>query len=149
MLAAVPHREAVWKVDETRWDGGMDADRHYPTDLTVAQWAVLAPLVTPPKPGGRPRRLDMRPVLDARLLHRPDGMPVALSAQGVPELEDGLLVLHPLPGRRHLGTDTDALRRWVRQQVGRDPEPSAAVLDGQSVKTTESRVSAATMPASR
>ena len=37
----------------------------YPTDLTDAQWAILAPLIPPAKPGGRPREVDMREVLNA------------------------------------------------------------------------------------
>ncbi len=44
---------------------------------------------------------------------------------------------------------TDALRRRLRQELGRDPEPSAAILDSQSVKTTQRGASAATTPASR
>ncbi len=38
---------------------------HYPTDLTDAEWAVLQPLIPPPKAGGRPREVDMRAVLNA------------------------------------------------------------------------------------
>ncbi len=45
----------------------MIPERLYPTDLTNAQWEVLAPLIPPPKPGGRPRRLDMRRVVNAIL----------------------------------------------------------------------------------
>ncbi len=38
--------------------------KHYPSDLTDAQWAVLAPLLPPARPGGRPRRVDLREVLN-------------------------------------------------------------------------------------
>ena len=37
----------------------------YPTDVTDAEWAVLQPLIPPPKPGGRPREVDMREILNA------------------------------------------------------------------------------------
>ncbi len=41
--------------------------RRYPTDLTDAQWALLAPLIPPPKPGGRPAKHDRRELVDAML----------------------------------------------------------------------------------
>jgi transposase len=44
------------------------ADRRglcYPSDLTDAEWALVAPMIRPAKPGGRPRRVDVREVLNA------------------------------------------------------------------------------------
>ena len=41
--------------------------RHYPTDLTDAQWAVLEPLVPAPKPGGRPCRWERREIVNGIL----------------------------------------------------------------------------------
>ncbi len=38
--------------------------KRYPSDLTDAQWEALQPLVPPAKPGGRPRTVDMREVLN-------------------------------------------------------------------------------------
>ena len=43
----------------------MEAERQYPSDLTDAHWALLAPVMPPPKPGGRPRRIDLRQVVNA------------------------------------------------------------------------------------
>jgi transposase len=46
------------------------ADRRglrYPSDLTDAEWALVAPLIRPAKHGGRPRRVDVREVLNAVL----------------------------------------------------------------------------------
>ena len=37
----------------------------YATDLTDEQWAILGPLIPPAKPGGRPREVEMREVLNA------------------------------------------------------------------------------------
>ncbi len=39
--------------------------QHYPSDLTDAQWALLEPLLPPPKPGGRPRQTNMRALVHA------------------------------------------------------------------------------------
>src|SRR5512138_1553509 len=38
---------------------------HYPSDITDAQWALIEPHIPPVHPGGRPRKTDMRDVLDA------------------------------------------------------------------------------------
>ena len=127
----------------------MDAERHYPTDLTDAQWAVLEPLLPPPKPGGRPRRIAMRQVCNALVSIDRTGCQWRYLPKEYP---NGKTVSWYFTRFQDDGTweqITDALRRRVRQQVGRDPEPSAAVLDSQSVKTTERGASAATMPASR
>src|SRR5260370_11227514 len=45
----------------------------YPSDLTDAQWAVLADLIPPAKPGGCPRQHDMREVLNALFYHNREG----------------------------------------------------------------------------
>jgi putative transposase len=44
----------------------MDVEkRRYPTDLTDTEWAILEPLIPPEKPGGRPRSVDMREIMNA------------------------------------------------------------------------------------
>ena len=45
----------------------MPSRKAYPSDLSDAQWAVLAPLIPPAKPGGRPREVAMREVANAIL----------------------------------------------------------------------------------
>ena len=43
----------------------------YPTDLTDGEWTTLQPLIPPPKPGGRPRQVDLRAIVNAALyVHR-------------------------------------------------------------------------------
>ena len=39
--------------------------RRYPSDLTDAEWALLAPLLPAAQPGGRPRSVDLREIVDA------------------------------------------------------------------------------------
>ena len=43
------------------------AGLRYPSDLTDAEWAVVAPLLPPARPGGRPRTTDLREVVNAIL----------------------------------------------------------------------------------
>ena len=45
----------------------------YPTDLTDAQWAHVALLLPPPKPGGRPRDVDLREIVNAALYRHRGG----------------------------------------------------------------------------
>ena len=127
----------------------MEADRHYPTDLTDAQWAVLEPLLPPPKPGGRPRRIAMRQVLNALFYIDRTGCQWRYLPKEYPNWKTVYWYFTRFQDDGTWERITDVLRRRVRQQVGRNPEPSAAVLDSQSVKTTERGAAAATMLASR
>ncbi|KZM38685.1 transposase, partial [Labrenzia sp. OB1] len=52
--------------DITRKQHNRD-DLRYPTDLMDREWAILAPLIPPAKSGGRPRKTDMREVVNAVL----------------------------------------------------------------------------------
>ena len=52
--------------DITRLQHNRDRLR-YPTDLTDREWAVIAPLIPSAKPGGRPRKTNMREVVNAIL----------------------------------------------------------------------------------
>ncbi len=109
----------------------------YPSDLTGEQWALLAPLLPPAEPGGRPRSVDLREVANAMLYLLRTGCPWRSLPHDLPPWgtvwsyfrrwrDDGTL------DRLHA-----ALRDRARAEAGRDPDPSAAILDSQSVKTTE------------
>jgi transposase len=74
----------------------------YLTDLTDAQWAILQPLVPLAKPGGRPREVDMREVINIILyLNRTgcqwDRLPHALLPNSRPRSGDRPLGLHEPP----------------------------------------------------
>jgi putative transposase len=117
----------------------MDANpprRAYPSDLTDAQWQLLQPLLPPPLPGGRHRTTDVREVLNAIFYLVKNGcgwraLPHDFPAEGT--------VRDYFHRWRRNGTWerlNDALRRQVRQQAGRADEPSAGIIDSQSVKAT-------------
>jgi putative transposase len=113
------------------------ARRLYDTDLTDAQWEILRPLLPPPTGAGRPRTTDFREVLNAILYVLRSGCAWDLLPHDFPP--SGTVYDYFSRWRRD-GTFErvhDALRPMVREASERDPEPSAASLDSQSVKTTE------------
>ncbi len=113
--------------------------RRYPTDLTAAQWTRLAPLVPSPKPGGRPASVSRRELLDAMFYVVRNGGTWRALPHDFPPWQT---VYHYFRLWRDDGTWQqihDALVPQVRVAAGRDPSPSVAILDSQSVKTTEKR----------
>lgn len=109
----------------------------YETDLTDAQWEILGPLLPPPSGGGRPRTTDLREVLNAILYVLRSGCAWDLLPHDFPP--PGTVYGYFSQWRRD-GTIRrihEALRPRVREASEREPEPSAASLDSQSVKTTE------------
>jgi len=109
--------------------------RPYDTDLTDAQFALLEPLLPPPKRRGRPRP-DLRAVLNAILYLIRAGCQWRLLPHDFPPWS----TVHTWYRRwRTDGTWQrlhETLRQQVRTQAGRDPRPRATAIDSQSVKTT-------------
>jgi len=109
----------------------------YKTDLTDAQWKLIKPLIPPAKPGGRPREVDMREVLNSLLYQARTGCQWELLPH---DLLPKSTVYDYFAQWRDDGTwqrIVDALRKQVRVAAGREPTPQVASSDSQSVKTTE------------
>src|SRR5262245_16873566 len=111
--------------------------KRYPTDLTDVQWEILKPLIPEAKPGGRPREVDMREVVNTLLYQDRTGCQWDMLPH---DLLPKSTVYDYFARFRDDGTwqrIVDALRRAVRRTAGRPEAPAAAVTDSQSVKTTE------------
>ncbi len=109
----------------------------YPSDLTDRQWRLLEPLIPPAKAGGRPRSAAMREVVNAILYVLRNGVVWRALPREFPPWKT---VYHYFRAWRRDGTWEaihTALREHLRRADGRNPSPSAAILDSQSVKTTE------------
>ena len=109
----------------------------YASDLSDAQWARWAPLRPAAKPGGRPRTVDLREVVQGILYVLRSGCAWRLVP---PDLPPGQTLYKYFRRGTRDGTwerVQASLRPVVRAAEGRPPTPSAAIIDSQTVKTTE------------
>ena len=109
----------------------------YPTDLSQEQWDLIEPWIPRAKPGGRPRQVDMREVINAILYVLRGGCAWRLLPHDFPPW--GTVYYYFWRFRREgvWPAIHDVLRDRLRQQEDRAISPSAAIIDSQSVKTTE------------
>ena len=110
--------------------------KRYSSDLTDGEYNHVKRLIPKAKPGGRPRELNMREVLNAIFYLVRGGIPWEMLPKDFPKWKS---VYHYFRLWRLQGiwkTIHDRLRGRLRRQLGRKPSPSAAIIDSQSVKTT-------------
>src|SRR5271157_5795199 len=109
----------------------------YPTDLTDAQWKLVQPLIPKPKPGGRPQSVDRREILNAIFYLVRGGIQWRMLPHDFPPW--GTVHYYYRQWRRDGTWEAiqNALRTKVRHKAGRHKSPSAAIIDSQTVKTTE------------
>src|SRR5512143_90744 len=108
----------------------------YPSDLSDLEWAIVAPLLPSPARRGRPREWSLRLLINAIFYLLRAGCPWRFLPHEYPPWRT---VYHDFRAWQRTGLwhrIHEALRRRVRQQSRRDPDPSAAIIDSQSVKTT-------------
>jgi transposase len=113
--------------------------RAYPSDLTDQQWDLLRPLIPLPSLEGRPPTVERREIVNAILYVLRSGCPWRLLPYEFPAWQTVYYSFRRWQ-REGVGEQIlQSLRMQVRTRQGRHAEPSAAIIDSQSIKTSAVR----------
>jgi putative transposase len=109
----------------------------YPTDLTDKEWDILKEYLPGAKPGGRPRSVDLREILNGIFYRLRTGCAWEMLPHDLPPHQTVYEYFNAWSSDSTWERINNALVGRVRVAEGREAEPSAAILDSQSVKTVE------------
>jgi putative transposase len=109
----------------------------YPSDLSDAEWHAIRRLLPASKPGGRPRTTDLRAVLNAIFYVLRSGCAWRMLPHDFPPYSTVYMYFKQWQEDGVWEKIHDHLRDRIRRREGRQKSPSAAIVDSQSVKTTE------------
>jgi transposase len=109
----------------------------YPSDVSDAEWEVIAPLLAAAKPGGRPRTTPLRAVVNAIFYVSRGGVAWRMLPRDFPPYQTTYRYFRAWSKDGTWEKVHEVLRDRVRQKEGREASPSAAIIDSQSAKTTE------------
>ncbi len=117
----------------------MTERKGYPSDLSDSEWYLIEPLIPPAKSGGRPRRVDMRAVVNAIFYVTRSGGTWRMLPNDYPAWSTVYGYFWRWQKDGIWQRMNDRLREAVRLQAGRHSQPSAASIDTQAVKTTQAK----------
>lgn len=109
----------------------------YASDCTDKEWAVIAPFMPAPSNVGRPRKWPMREIWDAIQYIATAGCQWAMLPKDFPPFTTVQHYFYGLRDNGMLDIINETLVMSARLLAGRAAEPTAGVIDSQSVKTTE------------
>ena len=109
----------------------------YPSDLTDAEWAIIAPTIPPPRPGGRHRETNMREVMNAVRYVLRTGCQWRQLPKDFPPRSTVYNYFWEWMRYGVLDRIHHMLLVKVRELEGREASPTAAIIDTQAVKATE------------
>ena len=110
----------------------------FPSDLTDAEWDRLGPLIPDARPGGRPRKTDMRSAMNAIFYLLRTGCPWRyLPRDGFPPRSTVYNIFRKFQREGVWEAIWAELHVALRERLGRGASPTAAVLDSQTLKSAE------------
>lgn len=109
----------------------------YPSDVTDAEWAIIAPMIPPPRRGGRHRETDMRDVMNAVRYVLRTGCQWRQLPKDFPPRSTVYNYFWEWTRYGVLDRIHHILLVKVREMEGREASPTAAIIDTQAVKATE------------
>jgi len=112
-------------------------ERRYPSDMCDAEWPLIQPFVAPSDGPGAPRAVETRAIVDAIRYRLRTGCQWRQLPADFPKWPTVYYYFKKWSADGTWERINTALREQVRSAAGRDPESSAAIIDSQSVKTTE------------
>jgi transposase len=115
----------------------MDTRKPYSSDLSNEQWAQVERFIPAPKPGGRPAKYERREIVNALLYLNRTGCQWRSLPHDLPPWDSVYWYFRNWKKDGTLDRLHDELRGDLRAAEGHLRQPSAAILDSQSVKTTE------------
>ena len=115
------------------------ARKAYKSDLTNEEWQIIEPLIPSVKPGGHPRTVDMREVVNAIFYLLKTGCAWEMLPHDFPPYSTVYYYFRRWQRQGLWEQMNQALREQVRMEQGKSPQATAAIVDSQSVKTTEKK----------
>lgn len=109
----------------------------YSTDLTDKQWRIILPMIPPAKTGGRPRATNPREIINAVFYVLKTGCDWRMLPHDFPKWQ---IIYNYFQAWQRSGVWKkihDKLRDKVRLKAGKKKQPTAGIIDSQSVKTAE------------
>ena len=120
-----------------RQDAAQPTRQAYDSDLTDYEWQQVEPKLRQSPGSGRKRSVNIREILNAILYLNRTGCQWRLLPHDLPYWQHVAYYFYTWLADGTLESINDLLRLQIRTSVGREPQPSAAIIDSQSVKTTE------------
>ena len=109
----------------------------YPSDVSDREWALIEPLIPPAKHGGAPRQVDIREVWNTISYLLSTGCQYSALPNDLVPKSTANHYFKKWQADGTLERINTVLRGKLRRMVGRHEQPSRAIIDAQSVKTTE------------
>jgi putative transposase len=109
----------------------------YNTDLNDAQWSIISQFIPKKKKRGRPLKWDLRVIINAILFVVKTGCQWRMLPKDFPPWQTVYYHFYKWQKNDTWFLIHRALHQECRKKVGKDPEPTAAIIDSQAVKTTE------------